>query len=124
MIRVFLDPKPHRRRIDLHVLFEQPGQPNKSFELDALVLREADFGPDPQPAKFVAPGAPIFDPQPYDSGTMQEFLQALVNAAWDAGIRPLGAKESAGEIKRIEKHLADMQRLVFQNEQNTDRRDP
>lgn len=43
----------------------------------------------------------------------KEFVQAIMNAGWEAGMRPHGYKDEASSITRIEDHLADMQRLVF-----------
>lgn len=37
----------------------------------------------------------------------------LMNALWQAGIRPSDFKNPSGEINRMEAHLADMRRLVF-----------
>ena len=40
--------------------------------------------------------------------------QSLMNALWSAGLRPAEAKYPNGEINRLEAHLADMRKLVFQ----------
>ena len=38
---------------------------------------------------------------------------SLMNALWHAGVRPSDFKSPNGEINRLEAHLADMRRLVF-----------
>ena len=42
-----------------------------------------------------------------------DIVQAIVDAAWEAGIRPHSYKDEASSIARIEFHLADMRALVF-----------
>jgi len=39
--------------------------------------------------------------------------QDLMNRLWDAGIRPVQGKGSAGQLEATEKHLEDMRTLVF-----------
>lgn len=55
-----------------------------------------------------------------EGGIMQPHLrldmdkaQVLMNELWDCGIRPAGAKGSAGQLKAVERHLEDMRKLVF-----------
>ena len=38
---------------------------------------------------------------------------ALMTRMWEAGVRPHGIKTQDGEVRRLENHLADMRRLVF-----------
>jgi hypothetical protein len=43
-----------------------------------------------------------------------EFLQAALNAAWKAGLRPTNwHDERPGEVQRMDNHLQDMRALVF-----------
>jgi hypothetical protein len=42
-----------------------------------------------------------------------EFLQSLVDQAWDMGIRPRYARETTPEVNAIKYHLEDMRSLVF-----------
>lgn len=44
----------------------------------------------------------------------QEEAQQLMNALWDAGLRPAGAAGSAGQLSAVETHLADMRKIVFE----------
>lgn len=43
----------------------------------------------------------------------EEDAQRLVNALWDAGVRPSRAKGSAGQLDAVNRHLEDMRKLVF-----------
>jgi hypothetical protein len=50
------------------------------------------------------------------NGTMEldaTAARSLMNALWEAGVRPSNFKNQSGEINRLETHLADMRRLVF-----------
>jgi hypothetical protein len=40
--------------------------------------------------------------------------QNLVNDLWDAGIRPIAAKGSSGQLEAVEKHLKDMRTIAFE----------
>lgn len=44
----------------------------------------------------------------------RDFLQAALDAAWQAGLRPSAGVEEKGALKATEKHLEDMRRLVFE----------
>lgn len=46
-------------------------------------------------------------------GDVTNFLKAIVEAAWEAGIRPDSMKDRQGEIGAVRYHLEDMRRLVF-----------
>lgn len=43
----------------------------------------------------------------------EEDAQRLIDAMWEAGLRPTGSHGSAGQLAATERHLADMRRLVF-----------
>jgi hypothetical protein len=43
-----------------------------------------------------------------------EIAQLLINSLWDAGMRPVQANGSAGQLQATEKHLADMQKITSQ----------
>ncbi len=45
----------------------------------------------------------------------QQFLQAIVDAAWRAGIRPEALQADASEIGATKRHLEDMRALVFKS---------
>ena len=51
-----------------------------------------------------------------ERGTLElphQSAQSLLNALWNAGLRPTDFKSPNGEINRLEAHLADMRKLVF-----------
>lgn len=41
--------------------------------------------------------------------------QTLMDDLWNAGLRPTEGTGSAGSLRATERHLADMQKLVFEN---------
>lgn len=41
------------------------------------------------------------------------FLQAMLNAAWEAGLRPDGYKDIAGQMQAIREHRDDMRTIAF-----------
>lgn len=43
----------------------------------------------------------------------KEELQALADSLWEAGVRPMQAEGSAGQLAAVERHLADMRHLAF-----------
>ncbi len=42
--------------------------------------------------------------------------QQLVDALWEAGVRPTAGKGSAGQLDAVQAHLKDLQRLVFERQ--------
>lgn len=59
-------------------------------------------------AGLAAPDAPVLDIQ--DS---EGFLRAMLNAAWDAGLRPDGFMDTRESMKATTAHLEDMRALAF-----------
>lgn len=53
----------------------------------------------------------INQPAPVVSGS--ELLQAIVNAAWEYGIRPAGFRDIKNETRALENHLIDMRTIAF-----------
>lgn len=45
----------------------------------------------------------------------QEFLQAVMNHAWDMGFRPTGFMDTKNEVSALRAHLHDMRALAFPN---------
>ena len=43
----------------------------------------------------------------------QEEAQELMDMLWNCGLRPTQSKQSAGQVEAIEKHLADMRQIAF-----------
>ncbi len=55
--------------------------------------------------------------RPDGSGGGRQFLQAALDAAWQAGLRPSRGVEEIGELKATRSHLEDMRRLVFDTQE-------
>lgn len=59
--------------------------------------------------------------EPHTRGTPAEpamaintdIAQSLMDSLWDAGIRPAGAKGSAGQLTAVQGHLSDMREIAF-----------
>lgn len=54
---------------------------------------------------FIPPYNPNFE--------ASEFAQAILDAAWEVGMRPKGFTDIQNETTAIKEHLGDMRRLVF-----------
>lgn len=48
------------------------------------------------------------------AGDGRQFLQAALDAAWAAGLRPSQGVEEVGALAATRAHLSDMQKLVFE----------
>lgn len=71
----------------------------------AYVAKLVEFTMEPhKPGGFIQNGTFELDAQAATS---------LMNALWQAGVRPSDFKNPSGEINRMEAHLADMRRLLF-----------
>ncbi len=44
---------------------------------------------------------------------VESFLQALVNAAWDHGIKPVQMQDHSNELKAVRDHLSDMRSMAM-----------
>lgn len=64
-----------------------------------------------QPLVF-APASPAARIEPFAIVSQVE-AQGLMDALWDAGVRPVAGAGSAGERAAMEKHLNDMRRIAF-----------
>lgn len=47
--------------------------------------------------------------------------RGLMDALWQAGVRPTEFKNPSGEINRMEAHLADMRKLVFEHRKDAEK---
>jgi hypothetical protein len=86
-------------RVDLLILDQSPDGTKAVAKPVELVLERSALG-----AVIEAPTLSL----------SQESAQSLMEALWGAGLRPVEAKYPNGEINRLEAHLADMRRLVFE----------
>ncbi len=77
--------------------------------LEPFQFKEAEMGATAAPA-LVETREERLD----NLGDVTGFLQAVVNAAWDHGIRPDAMTDRAGELGATKAHLEDMRTLVFE----------
>lgn len=56
------------------------------------------------------------DQPPVTCSLDDQEAQALMDRLWACGLRPTEGKGSAGALAATERHLQDMQRLVFEKE--------
>lgn len=50
---------------------------------------------------------------------VRSFLQAMMDAAWEIGLRPAQAKDQTDELKAVRYHLEDMRALALKTEGGT-----
>ena len=48
-------------------------------------------------------------------GGAKDFLQAMVNLAWDHGIKPIQLEDQKNELKAVRDHLADMRAIALKD---------
>lgn len=48
----------------------------------------------------------------FGKGEIDQFLQAMMDAGWKRGLRPVGFDPSAGELAAVNRHLEDLRNLV------------
>lgn len=48
----------------------------------------------------------------FGTSDIDQFLQAMMNAGWNRGLRPKSFDPSAGELAAVNRHLEDMRRLA------------
>lgn len=48
----------------------------------------------------------------FGKNEIDQFLQAMMDAGWKRGLRPVGFDPSAGELAAVNRHLEDLRRLV------------
>ena len=61
---------------------------------------------------------PIIDTFSSDTSSLisnEQFIQGVLDAAWEAGFRPIGFKDIQRETGALQNHLDDMRRLVFKD---------
>lgn len=66
------------------------------------------------PARVAVPDENLFCIRDqFDDGTVANFLQAMMDAAWEMGLRPKGMKDQRDELAAVRYHLEDMRRLAL-----------
>jgi hypothetical protein len=48
-------------------------------------------------------------------GDVTGFLQAVLEAAWQGGLRPRGFKDTTDQVAALQDHLKDMRRIALKN---------
>lgn len=71
---------------------------DKVFTAEPLIFKEREI--------FECDGDPSFS---MDQNAAQKFMDEL----WTCGLRPSEGSGSAGALKAVENHLADMKKIVF-----------
>ena len=109
------------------IRFDGPGRwmarvdfPDFGRRLDFGVLRASEQGPFPdmvlEPVAFTANDpASVYDARALTmpAGEGRAMLQAIVDSAWAAGIKPKGYADEARETGALRAHLEDMRALAF-----------
>lgn len=49
----------------------------------------------------------------FGKGEIDQFLQAMMDAGWKRGLRPVGFDPSAGELAAVNRHLEDLRNIVM-----------
>lgn len=98
---------------DIEVLIEHEDRNGKIGVVTSLTVRTLD-------PSIVTPGEAWGALQRPGGGGGRNFLQAALDAAWQAGLRPSRGLEEVGELKATRSHLEDMRRLVFEQPQRAE----
>lgn len=75
----------------------------ETFNLKIETIKSSELGFEAEP--FISAHNPNFTPN--------EFVQAILDTAWENGMRPKGFKDTLNEVTALKEHLADMRRLTF-----------
>lgn len=51
--------------------------------------------------------------EPDGIGNSNEFIQKMMNAAWEAGYRPVGFHQVAEQVQAIKEHRDDLRAIAF-----------
>lgn len=51
----------------------------------------------------------------FGSASVKNFLQAMMDAAWEFGLRPTGIKDQKDELAAVRYHLEDMRTLALRD---------
>lgn len=101
--KVHTRPDFQRDDIELHIIHTSPtGQ--KGIVTNLTMFAVAPGGALPaNPGRIMAP----------EVGDQRQFLQAMLEAAWEVGMRPAGYSDVAGSMRAGEAHLQDMRAIAF-----------
>ncbi len=97
--KAYLEDQPWRMRRCLHVVRKEPGT---IAVVQALVMRSVPEG------SLIAQDDGILADHSDES---EDFLRAIMDVAWNVGIRPTGFEDHTNELKATRYHLEDMRLL-------------
>lgn len=94
-------------------------------DLYIIKIHQGDGGPQryiakPLELQLVPAGQIVDEPTMREfgsegSGDVTGYLQAAMDAAWEAGLRPKGLEDQRNELKAVRYHLEDMRTLAKVN---------
>lgn len=82
---------------------------NKLYAVKCLI-EKMEFH-SPSVAAFIEPSSFASDSSPIISN--EQFIQGVLDAAWEFGFRPIGYKDTQKETEALRAHLEDMQKIVM-----------
>jgi len=104
--RMFLETQPWRLGKSLHIVLLDPQGQGRRFLATMEFIR-------PPAGETVKPALEqTFEQEADGLGDVDGFLQAALDAAWDAGMRPTGFADHTHELKAVRYHLEDMRVLT------------
>lgn len=110
--KVYFDRKPWFQQGALYVVAAVGGMRKERFAVHSPVFQTVEPGTEFTPF-LDGKQTMTFDQEP------EAFLQAMLDCAWENGLRPTGFADHTNELKAVRDHLADMQKLVAQFMQPT-----
>lgn len=98
--KVYVDTKTWNRNTKIFVTAD--GHDGRRILITRAIMREIDYGQSADELCFIDADTP----------EATGLLQAFIDAAWAAGLRPEGYEEPQNELKATKAHLNDMRRIV------------
>ena len=105
-IRLSLQKNLYASTLDFYlsrVLRDEDGRPHNRNQIAEVVFRDVEPGMHPTPSFR------------FSERTDGNAVQSLMDDLWFCGVRPTAGVGSAGQLSATERHLADMQKLVFEH---------
>lgn len=103
----FVDDKPWDKSKRLFAIRTQSGFDGQREHIHSLVAQPIERG--------IAVDVPLLEESWEDDGVgdVTGFLQAAMDAGWEMGLRPAGARDHTNELKAVRYHLEDMRALAL-----------
>lgn len=99
--KAYLEHRPWEMRRCLHMVREEPGR-------TLGVVQELTFK-NIQEGMILTHGNGLLGDSSFEQ--TDDFLRAIMDVAWDAGLRPTGFEDHTNELKATRYHLEDMRLL-------------